>query len=428
MFFAAVAAFLAVGLMLGGFTLRLVGYSGEQSRSRKIIIQTNLLASTLIDAEVGQRGYMLTGNKSYLEPYEQALARTDTVLNTLAALTSGNAVQQAYIIGLRPLIANKLTELAATIRAFDTEGPDAARAIVLTDQGKLTMDQIRGLTTMMAQDETAVLDGRTTGLTSTITGILLFSLLIVGLGLALFSSAYLALRRALLTRVQVEARLVSRERDLTIENERRRFARDLHDAISQSLFSATLTAEMLPTLLKNKPAEAQKAIENLHRMTKGAQAEMRTLLFDLRPEALTQTDLTTLLEHLVEASRPRSDAQLTLEIDGEGTFPPDVQIAFYRITQEALNNALKYSRANVISVYFMRAKESACVEVRDDGVGFDLASAPPDHFGLRNMRERAAQIDARFTINSSPGRGTHMMLEWPNPNHRSTSNTPESLA
>jgi len=417
MFFAAVAAFLAVGLLLGGFTLRLITYFGEQSQSRQMIIQTNLLASTLLDAETGQRGYLLTGNKRYLEPYTQALAYNDTVLNSLTVLTRDNSVQQAHIAGLRALITDKLAELAATIRVYDTEGADAALAIVLADQGALTMDQIRALINTMSQDETATLNGRNLSVTTTVIGLLLVGVLVVALGLTLFSIAHFALRRELFTRIQVEAKLLARERDLAIENERRRFARDLHDAISQSLFSATLSAELLPTLLKNKPAEAQKAIENLYRMTKGAQAEMRTLLFDLRPEALTQTDLTTLLGHLIEASRPRSDAQITLQIEGEGALPPDVQVAFYRIVQEALNNSLKYSRAKIIQIYFVHVKKSACVEVRDNGVGFDLASAPPDHFGLRNMRERAAQINARFMLTSSPGRGTQMTLEWPDPNH-----------
>ncbi|HLE89728.1 MAG TPA: histidine kinase, partial [Anaerolineales bacterium] len=132
--------------------------------------------------------------------------------------------------------------------------------------------------------------------------------------------------------------------------ERTRLARDLHDAVTQTLFSSSLIAEVLPDLWAMDIEEAKKSTEELRQLTRGALAEMRTLLLELRPASLTQTRLSDLLRQLCEAFIGRSRLPITLTIESERNLPPEVQIAFYRIAQESLNNVFKYARARQVNV------------------------------------------------------------------------------
>jgi len=197
-----------------------------------------------------------------------------------------------------------------------------------------------------------------------------------------------------------------------IAAERNRLARELHDAVTQTLFAASLIAEVLPDLWEMDEAEAHKSTEELRQLTRGALAEMRTLLFELRPAALNQARLPDLLRQLSEAMMGRKGLPIRLEVVGECEIPCEVKVEMYRIAQESLNNVIKYARATRVEIQVRLEADQVHMEIRDNGIGFDPASVKPTSLGLRIMRERAEAIHARLQVLSQPGSGTTVGLEW----------------
>jgi PAS domain S-box-containing protein len=193
--------------------------------------------------------------------------------------------------------------------------------------------------------------------------------------------------------------------------ERNRLARELHDAVTQTLFSATLIAEIIPELWEKDPAEARRRLTELHHLSRGALAEMRTLLVELRPNALIEVPLPSLLRQLVEAYSGQSRIRIDLNIDGSRKLPPDVQVAAYRIAQEALNNVIKHSQA-AEAYLTLRLGDVVRLVIVDNGAGFDPLTVTADHLGLKIMRERAEAIGAKLTVYSEPGDGTQISLSW----------------
>jgi len=194
--------------------------------------------------------------------------------------------------------------------------------------------------------------------------------------------------------------------------ERSRLARDLHDAVSQTLFSASIIAEVLPRLWEKNPAEARRRLEEVRQLTKGALAEMRTLLFELRPAALADAELSHLMRQLAESITGRARIPVSVEMEGDYNPPTEAKIALYRIAQEALNNVAKHSEATEARISLAARDGRVTLVVSDNGQGFDMESAHPDSLGLNIMRERAAGIGARLAVRSSPGCGTEVSVEW----------------
>jgi signal transduction histidine kinase/PAS domain-containing protein len=195
--------------------------------------------------------------------------------------------------------------------------------------------------------------------------------------------------------------------------ERNRLARDLHDAVTQAIFSANLIADALPRVWEHDPDEGQRGLEQLHQLTQGALAEMRTLLFELRPAALVDKPLPDLLRQLTQAMATRSAASVTFEAEGTCVLPPPVHLAVYRIAQEALNNAAKHASARMVRVALRCSPRRLVLRIHDDGRGFDASEVTADHFGIAIMQERARPIGATCSIRSQPGRGTQVTVVWP---------------
>ena len=155
-------------------------------------------------------------------------------------------------------------------------------------------------------------------------------------------------------------------------------------------------------------------LDELRRLSRGALAEMRTLLLELRPAALADTSLGDLLRQLAEAVAGWRGVPVAVRVEAGDTLPPDAHLVLYRIAQEALNNWVKHASAGQVQVSLRPADGKAAVElcIRDDGRGFDLSSVPSDHLGLGIMRERADAIGARLDIQSEPGNGTQVKVVW----------------
>ncbi|HBY96304.1 MAG TPA: hypothetical protein DEP84_20510, partial [Chloroflexi bacterium] len=209
------------------------------------------------------------------------------------------------------------------------------------------------------------------------------------------------------------ARLHRRAEEVAVLEERQRLARELHDAVTQTLFSASLIAEALPRVWHRDSEAGRRGLEELHRLTRGASAEMRTLLLELRPAALTEKPLDQLLGHLAETMTSRTRVPISLATDPDCLLPEDVQIALYRIAQEALNNVAKHASAGQVSVELSCQRQQVTLRIRDDGVGFDSHDVLRDRVGMGVMRERAARIGAALEITSRPGQGTEVVVVWP---------------
>jgi len=194
--------------------------------------------------------------------------------------------------------------------------------------------------------------------------------------------------------------------------ERERLARDLHDAVTQSLFSVSAIAEALPTIWERDQAEARRGLEELRQLTQGALAEMRSLLLELRPSALTEQRLDVLVHQLAEAMAGRTRMPIATQVTGDCILPAEARIALYRIAQEALNNIAKHARASRATVELHCEAGYARLCISDDGRGFDPAAVQPGQLGLDIMRERAQAVGAHLGIKSLPGQGTRVLVEW----------------
>jgi PAS domain S-box-containing protein len=208
------------------------------------------------------------------------------------------------------------------------------------------------------------------------------------------------------------ARLFEQAERSAVIAERNRLARDLHDAVTQTLFSASIIAEVLPRLWKRDPEEGQRRLDELRQLTRGALAEMRTLLLELRPTALAEAEMGELLRHLSEAFTGRTRIPIDLATGGDYALSPDVKVALYRIVQEALNNVGKHAAAQQVWLNLDCQPQQVRLVVRDDGRGFNPESVPPECLGLGIMRERAEAIGAELTIESQTGQGTRVLVAW----------------
>ena len=196
------------------------------------------------------------------------------------------------------------------------------------------------------------------------------------------------------------------------EEERVRLARDLHDSITQALFAAALKAEVL-TEDSAIPVHALETAGEVRRLTRGALAQMRTLLLELRSDPPEDVPIDQLLRNVCEATEGRSSVAVSLTVRGNGEVPRNLHTPIYRIAQEALNNVVRHAKATHAAVELLVEPSRMQLLVHDDGSGFEPAdAAPPAHLGLRSMRERAAEAGAQLRIVSAPGEGTLIMFDW----------------
>jgi len=211
-------------------------------------------------------------------------------------------------------------------------------------------------------------------------------------------------------------RMTGRLNELAASKERQRLARDLHDAVSQTLFSVSLIAEVLPRIYEKDPTAGRERLEELRQLTRGALAEMRMLLLELRPASLAETSLTDLLKQLSEAVIGRARIPIDVDLDQTAQASSEITVALYRIAQEALNNVVKHAGASHARV-ILRAShpdggEALTMVVEDDGCGFDADDVRSGRLGLGIMAERAESIGADLSIESPPGGGTRVTVVW----------------
>lgn len=212
------------------------------------------------------------------------------------------------------------------------------------------------------------------------------------------------------------ARLYQRAQEAAVLEERSRLARDLHDSISQQLFSMTLTAQAARAQLEKNPGRTATQLERLQETASAALAEMRALIFQLRPPGLSEQGLIATLQQHVAMLRRREGLTIDLFVSGEERDARGIEQAMYRIAQEALNNVVKHAGACQVEVALELHPEQVTMAIVDNGLGFDMAGAGAGngrHLGLISMRERAAELGGRLDIRSAPSEGTRITVTVP---------------
>jgi signal transduction histidine kinase len=198
--------------------------------------------------------------------------------------------------------------------------------------------------------------------------------------------------------------------------ERQRIARRLHDALTQTLFTATITAEALPRILPRNPDRGVEQAHLIGRLNRAMMAELQTLLHDLRPEMLLRTSLSTLMQQLIDAAKGRKNIEGSIVVEGsESDIPAEVRTVFFRIAQECVNNIVNHSEATAYTIHLQIGPQNVQMRIHDNGKGFDTQAAG-EGFGLGIMRERAEAIRAALSIQSQPHDGTTVVVMWKNEN------------
>ncbi|WP_046501844.1 GAF domain-containing sensor histidine kinase [Streptomyces odonnellii] len=211
------------------------------------------------------------------------------------------------------------------------------------------------------------------------------------------------------------ARLYERSRELTIAEERSRLAHELHDAVSQKLFSLRLTAQAAAALVDRDPARAKGELQQVAALAAEAADELRAAVVELRPAALDEDGLVNTLRTHVQVLDRAHSAKVTFDTSGIRALPAAQEEALLRVAQEALHNALRHSGADRVEVDLARRGQGAVLSVTDDGKGFEPRAVrrAGRHLGLVSMRARASGAGGRLTVESAPGRGTTIEMEVP---------------
>ncbi|WP_267241449.1 GAF domain-containing sensor histidine kinase [Streptomyces sp. PR69] len=211
------------------------------------------------------------------------------------------------------------------------------------------------------------------------------------------------------------ARLYERSRELTIAEERSRLAHELHDAVSQKLFSLRLTAQAAAALVDRDPVRAKGELKQVAELAAEAADELRAAVVELRPAALDEDGLVNTLRTQIHVLDRAHTARVSFDSSGIRALPASQEEALLRVAQEALHNALRHAEADEVRVALVRRDGGTLLSVTDNGKGFDPKAVrrAGRHLGLVSMRHRAGGVGGRLTVQSTPGTGTTIEMEVP---------------
>jgi nitrate/nitrite-specific signal transduction histidine kinase len=210
-------------------------------------------------------------------------------------------------------------------------------------------------------------------------------------------------------------RLAERSHEMAVLEERTRIARDLHDAVSQTLWTAGLIADVLPSLWRSNRVEGQRSLGQLQQLTHGALAELRMLLLELRPAALAGANLGELLRQLADGTTSRKHLAMRVSVDGHVELPVDIKIGLYRIAQEAISNVVKHACATRVAITLQTQGDAVRLRIEDNGCIREPSGGPASGpgLGMDIMRERARSMGARTQVERSDEGGTRVQVTWP---------------
>ena len=379
------------------------------------------LLSALEDAETGQRGYLLTGNLRYLEPYQAATQKVTPCLLRITSLTADNAQQQQELPTLRQAIQGKMDELDQTLILYRQHRNVDLHRTILSDQGKRQMDTIRRIVEKMLATENRLLAQRTDAASAYARRTLLVLTVFVLLILVFLILTFYIIQRYIRERKQAEAErthLLRRMVNLQ-EDERRRISRELHDEMGQYLTVLLLGLDAAANgVPEASPVRAQ--LQRLQKFSKQVGQDIHRIAWELRPAVLDDLGLEITLRNTLEEWSERVEISTDFHSDGlDGErLPPDIETTLYRVVQEALTNIAKHAGASRVSLILERHTDYVSVIVEDDGIGMAVDSAPVRNevgspIGLIGIKERIALVGGTITLESAPGRGTTLFVRIP---------------
>ena len=392
----------------------------------------NLLLQSMLDAETGQRGYLLTGNEAYLEPYDKAVANVQTHLDDLRNRFVGSSDELQEFGLLSRQISRKLAEMELSLRLRRQGNEDAWKFILHTDVGKENMEGIRKHSQeLLARNDLRVREGQ-----QHVEQSLMLSRLgiatVTAIGLLAFYM-YLRQVQALQVVSQREQALLEHERDrleglvrertATLselanhlqqvrEEERGHLARELHDELGALLTAAKLDVARLKSKIDATAPDIAERLKHLTETLNSGIALKRRIIEDLRPSSLSNLGLTAALEILTREYAERSGTEVETSLEPV-QLSESAQLTVYRMVQEALTNIGKYAHAHRVLISVHAYPTHVAVQVRDDGVGFDPAMVRPTSHGLSGMRHRVEAAGGRLSLTSTPGKGTLLSAVLP---------------
>lgn len=386
----------------------------------------------MLDAETGSRGFLLTGDPRYLEPYNAAVAEVGQSLDGLRKTYPADTPESATLAQLTRSVHRKLAEMDMSVRMRKQGNEEAWKFVLLTDVGKEQMDAIRDQAGRLMQSATEAMHAAQERVEQ--------SLRFARLGIALVAVAaltafYLYLRQTTRLKLANEEQqaVLQQERDLletqvrertaslaqlathlqqVREEERGHLARELHDELGALLTAAKLDVARLKSKMGPQPPEVLERLQHLTETLNSGIALKRRIIEDLRPSSLANLGLIAALEILAREFQERSGVEVACSLE-----PVDLdegrQLTVYRTVQESLTNAGKYAEARQVDIALRDYSNHVEVEVRDNGRGFDLRNARPTTHGLAGMRHRVEAAGGRLTIASHPGGGTRILASLP---------------
>ena len=402
---------------------------GQQTRNA-----ANRLLQSMLDAETGQRGYLLTGNEGYLEPYDKAVITVQTNLEELHTqyLHSTEDLQQFAL--LARAVSRKLAEMELSLRLRRQGNEDAWKFILFTDVGREHMDSIRQLAHTLIERSSRKIQEHQSQIVQSLMLSRIGIATVTAIGLLAFYM-YLRQARTLQQISQREQDVLEHERerleglvrDRTAslselashlqqvrEDERGFLARELHDELGALLTSAKLDVARLKSKIDHQAPDIAERLKHLNETLNSGIALKRRIIEDLRPSSLSNLGLTAALEILTREHAEGAGIEVETNLEAV-ELTEATQLTVYRLVQEALTNISKYAKAKKVLVTVHGYPTHAAVQVRDDGAGFDPAGVGPTSHGLAGMRHRVEAAGGRLTITSSADSGTLISAVLPKP-------------
>ena len=435
---------MAISLPLAMFAAAILIFINEVSyhQSRDAMTQVeeaqntrsaiNKLLQQMLDAETGQRGYLLTGEVDYLEPYDRSIADVSQNLDALRQLVTPYPDELAEFAAMSGFISRKLAEMDLSVRMRRDGNTDAWKFVLTTDVGKQQMQAIRTQGSKLSASSIGRMDHAQAQIRKT--------LMLSRLGVSIMALAgllafymYLNQTRSLLQSGQREKESLQSERDqldLQVrertanlaelathlqnvrEDERGHLARELHDELGALLTAAKLdVARIKSRLAGNMPEASERLVHLTHTLNSGI-ALKRRIVEDLRPSSLSHLGLVASLEILAREFAERSGLDITSDLE-QVDLEDAAQLTVYRLVQESLTNIAKYAEAQQAVISLKNVDSYVTIEVHDNGKGFDIDNVAASSHGLAGMRHRVEAAGGRLSVESTHGHGTRISAVLP---------------
>jgi len=431
--FALLAALVLIGINEAGHmrSQEAVEAMNEGQQTRNAV---NRLLQSMLDAETGQRGYLLTGNETYLEPYDKAVVTVQANLDELRNryLKSPDDLQQ--FANLSREVSRKLAEMELSLRLRRQGNEDAWKLILHTDVGKEHMQSIRKQAHALIDRSAQTVEDSRHQIVQSLMLSRIGIATVTAIGLLAFYM-YLRQARTLQQMNQREQEVLEHERERleglvrertaslselashlqqVREDERGFLARELHDELGALLTSAKLDVARLKSKIDHQAPDIAERLKHLNETLNSGIALKRRIIEDLRPSSLSNLGLTAALEILTREHAEGAGIEVETNLEAV-ELTEATQLTVYRLVQEALTNISKYAKAKKVLVTVHGYPTHVAVQVRDDGAGFDPAGVGPTSHGLAGMRHRVEAAGGRLTITSSADSGTLISAVLPKP-------------